>query len=91
MATQKHILDKTLNGANEALSRGGKIILLTQFDLPMEQTENFYCVIKLQKFDESIMPISSIIYFQMLAYLSSISKGLNPDQPRNLAKSVTVE
>lgn len=90
LATQKHVLDKTLNGANEALSRGAKIILFTQFDLPKEQTINF-TIIKLQKFDEDIMPISCIIYFQMLAYLTSISKGLNPDQPRNLAKSVTVE
>ena len=37
------------------------------------------------------MPITSIGTFQMLSYLTSVNNGINPDQPRNLAKSVTVE
>ena len=37
------------------------------------------------------MPILSVIPLQLLAYYFSLSKGLNPDMPRNLAKSVTVE
>lgn len=91
LATQKKLLNKTLNGAHEALARGGKVILLSQFNIPNEQTAGFLQKIKLQSFKEELMPITSIAYFQMLAYLTSIQKGLNPDQPRNLAKSVTVE
>ena len=91
IATNHKLLDKTLNGAFEAQSRGAKVIFVTQFDLPEEVTSKFYKHVKLNKQKEELMPISSVSYFQMLAYLTSIKKGLNPDQPRNLAKSVTVE
>ncbi|MBE7082584.1 MAG: glutamine--fructose-6-phosphate transaminase (isomerizing) [Clostridiales bacterium] len=91
VATNKALLDKTLNGAHEAYSRGGKIVFVSQFDLPQEKTKDFYKVIKLKKHDELLMPIASISFFQLLAYKTSIAKNLNPDQPRNLAKSVTVE
>lgn len=90
-ATQKKLLEKTLNGANEALSRGGKIILITQFEIPKSKTKDFYKIIKLEKYEEELMPFSSIVIGQMLAYKTSTAKNLNPDQPRNLAKSVTVE
>lgn len=91
LATEKDLLDKTLNGANEAYSRGAKIILVTQLDLPEEKLSSVYKLIKLKNFDDELMPIVSISVFQILSYLVSIKKGLNPDQPRNLAKSVTVE
>lgn len=91
LATNKKILDKTLNGASEAAARGAKVILITQQSVPKEKLKNMYKVIKLKKVDENLMPIVSVIYFQELAYYVSLSKNLNPDQPRNLAKSVTVE
>ena len=91
LATEKELLDKTLNGSNEACSRGAKIILVTQFDLPKEKLAGIYRHIKLPNFDEDIMPIVAISLFQILSYRVSVKKGLNPDQPRNLAKSVTVE
>ena len=91
VATNRKLLDKTLNGAFEAQSRGAKVILLTQFDLPEDTKRKFFKCIKLKAQKEELMPISTITFFQKLAYSTSISKGLNPDQPRNLAKSVTVE
>jgi len=91
LATQKDLLDKTFNGASEAHARGGKIILLTQLDLPEEKLTVVHKLIKLPKFSEELMPIVSVGVFQILSYLVSVKKGLNPDQPRNLAKSVTVE
>lgn len=91
IATNASLLDKTLNGAFEAQSRGAKVIFVTQFDLPKEVTNKFFKCVKLNSQKEELMPISSISFFQMLAYLTSVKKGLNPDQPRNLAKSVTVE
>jgi len=91
IATQKDLLDKTLNGAHEAYARGARIVLATQFDIPKEKLEDVYFNIKLPKFEDDLMPIVSIGAFQMLSYLTSVKKGYNPDQPRNLAKSVTVE
>ena len=91
MATQKKLLDKTLNGANEASSRGAKIIFATQFDLEDKEIKNLFYTIKLRDVKEDLMPMVTIIFFQMLSYLTSIEKGVNPDKPRNLAKSVTVE
>ena len=91
IATQQELLDKTLNGAYEAYSRGAKIILATQLDIPQEKTKFVHKIIKLEQHDESLMPIVSIITFQLISYYVSIKKGNNPDQPRNLAKSVTVE
>lgn len=91
LATQKDLLSKTLNGANEVLSRGGKIIFVSQYNISKEQTKDFCHIVKLSKYDDDIMPIVSVIYFQLLAYKTAIFKNLNPDQPRNLAKSVTVE
>jgi len=91
IATNSQLLDKTLNGAHEAYARGGKIVLATQLDIPKHKTEFVDTLIKLQELPEHLMPIITTIYFQYLSYFTSISKGINPDQPRNLAKSVTVE
>lgn len=91
VATKKDLLDKTLNGAHEALARGAKVILVSNIKIKKEKYKDFYKFIKLQNFKEYLMPAVAIIFFQYLAYFTSLYKGLNPDQPRNLAKSVTVE
>lgn len=91
IATNKSLLEKTLSGAFEALARGAKVVFVTQFALPQETTDKFFMYIKLPENKDELMPIASISYFQKLAFETSITKGLNPDQPRNLAKSVTVE
>lgn len=91
ISTDKEMLDKNLNGANEAFTRGAKVVLFTQLDIDDEKTQFVHKTIKLPKFDNELMPIASIITFQLLSYLTSIAKDINPDQPRNLAKSVTVE
>ena len=90
IATEKDLLEKTLNGAFESMARGGKILAFSKYDLKKYENENFK-YIKMPNLNEEVMPILSISYFQMLSYLTSIAKGLNPDKPRNLAKSVTVE
>ena len=89
IATQGELLDKTLNGVAEAHSRGGKIIFVSQLDISNKIKD--YNFIKLNQFNEELMPIYSVTFFQALAYYTSIKKGINPDKPRNLAKSVTVE
>ena len=87
IVTQKSILEKTLNAVNEVKARGAKVVIITQYKNEIKE-EN---LISLQKINEDLMPIISIIPLQLFAYNVSVLKGLNPDRPRNLAKSVTVE
>ena len=91
IATEKELLDKTLNSAHEASARGAKLIIVTQFDIEASGLEGVYSIIKLRDVCEDLMPVVAINVFQRLSYLISVIKGINPDKPRNLAKSVTVE
>lgn len=91
IATQKELLDKTLNGAHEGSARGAKIIVVSNLDISKDKLVDVYMHIKLKNESVDIMPMVAIKFFQWLAYFTSVKKGLNPDKPRNLAKSVTVE
>lgn len=91
VATEKKLLEKTLNGANEAAARGGKIVLVSQFEVEEDKMHGFTSQIRLPALDEELMPMVAIVPMQKLAYQVCCKKGLSPDQPRNLAKSVTVE
>ena len=87
-ATNEKLLSKTLANAAEAQARGAKIILFTTAENLCGNEDKFYRVPSLGndlQFAENILP------WQLIAYYLSVSKGLNPDKPRNLAKSVTVE
>ncbi len=90
-ATDKNVLSKTLCNAEEAKARGGKVILCTCFDLSPSDAENFYYVVRVKELGNSLQAVLNIVPWQIIAYYISINKGLNPDKPRNLAKSVTVE
>lgn len=87
-ATQKEINKKTFNSASESKSRGGKLVIFTN-ENDVKNDDNF--TIKIDIENELLSPVLSIIPAQYLAYKVSILKGLDPDKPRNLAKSVTVE
>lgn len=84
--TQKDISGKSLNAAHEAISRGARQYLVTNIE-----QENDNDVIFIDEKNELVASILSIIPMQYMSYMVSISKGINPDKPRNLAKSVTVE
>ena len=90
-ATEKGILTKTLGNAEEARARGAKIILFTCFDLDSDITDKFYYVIKVKDVGSPLQGVINILPWQIIAYHTSVNKGINPDKPRNLAKSVTVE
>lgn len=87
--TERELVSKTINAIHEVTSRGGKVIVLTQFD--DLDLSDCYHVIRLPKLHQLFMPIVSIIPFHLLSYKITTMLGLNPDKPRNLAKSVTVE
>lgn len=86
--TQSYLIEKTLNNIHELNSRGAKIILIS----PFKELESFvYHQIVVPKVENILSPFVAIKPLQMLAYKTSIVKNLDPDKPRNLAKSVTVE
>ena len=87
ICTQENIKNKLLSNLEEIHARGGKILLFTCFDIVDENYE----IVKLPIFHSPLMPIISIIPLQFLALKMSEKLGYNPDKPRNLAKSVTVE
>ena len=82
------LYDKAVSNVQEVLARGGHIIAVTNvenFDLPVES------VVKITTSLEIFTPILMNLVSQLFAYYMTIAKGYNVDQPRNLAKSVTVE
>ena len=92
-ATQKRLFDKTLNGIHEITSRGGNVLLISTKELKLDKSEEVKYFIKINKgrIKSQLLPLISIVFSQYLAYFTSVSRGINPDMPRNLAKSVTVE
>lgn len=77
---------ETLSNAIEAKSRGAKIIAISD-----ENNEIYDHWIKVPRVHELLYPFVTVVPLQLLAYQLTIKRGLNPDKPRNLAKSVTVK
>lgn len=86
--TQSEILEKTLNAIHEIKSRGAKIVMFSQF-LQLKDFADLFVI--LPNKNQNLMPLVCAKPLQTLAYLTSKIKGFDPDKPRNLAKSVTVE
>ncbi len=80
------INSKTANAVHEAVSRGAMDIVVTN-----NKNLSANNVVFIDQPKALLFPIVSVAPMQYMAYLLSINKGINPDQPRNLAKSVTVE
>ncbi len=89
IATNELTFEKTLNNLEEALTRGGKIILIT--NTPDYINASFDTIVKIPEVHYLLSPIISVIPLQLLAYHIAKNKKLDVDKPRNLAKSVTVE
>ncbi len=88
--TNKKILPKIISAINEIKARLGKVIAITQIHNEELQKLCDY-IIYLPKINEKYIDLISVIPFQLFALYLSFYYGYNPDQPRNLAKSVTVE
>ncbi len=90
IATLDHTYEKTVSNIEEIKARGGKIIaVISEGDTQLRHRADY--TIEVPGTVECLMPIISIIPLQLMAYYIAVSKGRNVDQPRNLAKSVTVE
>ena len=82
------LFEKAVSNVQEVLARNGHVIAITneeKFDLPVEH------VVKIGSDVELFAPLLMNLVAQLFAYYATVAKGLNVDQPRNLAKSVTVE
>ena len=84
------VMAKASSNLREASARGGKILLLAEARAAAE-VDYASAVITVPDVDPLLAPILLAIPAQILAYLTAVEKGTDVDQPRNLAKSVTVE
>jgi glucosamine--fructose-6-phosphate aminotransferase (isomerizing) len=90
IATQGHSYEKVVRNIQEVKARKGKIIaIVTAGDKTVSELADHS--IEIPKTDDSLVPIVSVIPLQLLSYHVAVMRGCNVDQPRNLAKSVTVE
>jgi len=90
IAPKDSTYDKILSNIQEVRARGGRIIAIAdENDNEIDDLVNYS--IKIPYTMEMLRPILTSIPLQLLAYHIAVKKGLNVDQPRNLAKSVTVE
>ena len=90
IATQEHVFAKTISNIREVKARGAFVILLTKEQAVVD--ENLADIhIRIPDMDDRFTVFPIIVALQFIAYYTSIGKGLDVDQPRNLAKSVTVE
>ena len=90
VATQPDVFPKMISNVQEVRSRGAMVILITGFDSNVDAVLCDYQVM-LPETEPLFSPFVSVVILQYLAYYVAVEKGLNVDQPRNLAKSVTVE
>ncbi|MGN0490920.1 glutamine--fructose-6-phosphate transaminase (isomerizing) [Ruminococcus sp.] len=92
VATQTDVIPKTISNIVEVKSRGAKIILVCTDSCARELKDGVAdYVVEIPHSEELLMPITAVVPLQLLAYYTSINRGNDPDKPRNLAKSVTVE
>lgn len=91
IAPHDRIFEKTVSNMQEVAARGGKIILITDPKGAEEVGMDEAQVIVMPEMPEIITPIVYALPIQMLAYHTAVHMGTDVDQPRNLAKSVTVE
>ena len=90
IAMKDSVYEKVISNIQEVKARKGRILaIVNDGDQQIEKMVDH--VIKIPKTHEILSPVLSVIPLQLLAYHIAVLKGLNVDQPRNLAKSVTVE
>ncbi|MBQ9941376.1 MAG: glutamine--fructose-6-phosphate transaminase (isomerizing) [Christensenellaceae bacterium] len=91
LASQKHVLDKMMSNIKEVKARGGYVLAITQERDAELMAKEVDQVLTLPNVDDLFAPMLEVIPMQMIGYYMAVSKGFDPDKPRNLAMSVTVE
>jgi glucosamine--fructose-6-phosphate aminotransferase (isomerizing) len=91
MAPRDGLFDKTVSNMQEVMARHGKVLLISDARGIAEAGHGVWRSLTLPEVEPTFAPILYAIPAQLLAYHTAIAKGTDVDQPRNLAKSVTVE
>jgi glucosamine--fructose-6-phosphate aminotransferase (isomerizing) len=91
IAPHDRVFDKTLSNMEEVAARGGKIILMTDSKGAKEAARDNIVTLSLPDMAATVTPLVYAIPVQLIAYHTAAAIGTDVDQPRNLAKSVTVE
>jgi len=90
VAPKDALFDKVVSNAREIKARGGKLIVVTTSDsAPLDEFAEH--IIRVPSVNNALMPVITSVPLQLLAYHIAVLRGNDVDQPRNLAKSVTVE
>lgn len=90
IATQEHVFSKMISNIREVRARGALVILITQKHAEVDPSICDYHL-TIPDIADEFAPIPTAVILQLIAYHTAVHRGLNVDQPRNLAKSVTVE
>jgi glutamine---fructose-6-phosphate transaminase (isomerizing) len=91
LAPSGPLFEKTVSNMQEVRARGGKIVLISDAEGLAEAGDGCLATIEMPKVHPLIAPLVYAVPVQLLAYHVAVAKGTDVDQPRNLAKSVTVE
>ena len=91
LITDKKLALKSGNAVEQVLSRGGKAAVITNDEQTAERFAGRAKVVTLPPCDKFLSPLITALAVQELAYRTAVILGRDPDKPRNLAKSVTVE
>ncbi|HUF86463.1 MAG TPA: glutamine--fructose-6-phosphate transaminase (isomerizing) [Thermohalobaculum sp.] len=91
MGPMDGLFAKTLSNMQEVMARGGRVVLVTDAQGALEGADGVWRVLGMPAADPFVAPILYAVPAQLLAYHAALAKGTDVDQPRNLAKSVTVE
>ncbi|GHU55486.1 glutamine--fructose-6-phosphate aminotransferase [isomerizing] [Clostridia bacterium] len=91
IATQTMLFDKTISNIKEVRARGAKVIIVCKEKTEIDADVADYVLYIPDLQNDLLNPMLTVIPLQLLAYYTSVLKGNDVDQPRNLAKSVTVE
>jgi glutamine---fructose-6-phosphate transaminase (isomerizing) len=91
MAPHDSVFEKTVSNMQETMARGGKVILISDARGIAAAGQQAWATIEVPETDPLIAPLIYSLPVQLLAYHTAVAKGTDVDQPRNLAKSVTVE
>jgi glucosamine--fructose-6-phosphate aminotransferase (isomerizing) len=91
MAPRDALFDKTTSNMQEVIARGGRVVLITDAAGAKEAAADAWLTLLMPQAAPLLAPILYALPAQLLAYHTAVAKGTDVDQPRNLAKSVTVE
>lgn len=90
LLTQRHVYNKTISAVQEVKARGGEILAVA-YDTDTEIEKYSDTVMRIPDMNDLLAPVAAVVPLQLLAYHVARMRGHDIDQPRNLAKSVTVE